>query len=165
MQNLKIENLLFRSWYYFRLGYSTYLAFPLGYGSTLVTIYYLAIRNVPGLQELFPKFLMFGVISTVVAVPLSVLIGWVHMKKSGALLKEVEVSAEANPYNYKLPPGIVREVQFPYFKEVLIGMREVLGKEGLLDSSTSKRIEGLLQNVDLLIQGGYVGKPRRKSME
>jgi len=39
---MKAKNLIFRSWYYFRTGYNTYLIIPVGYVSTLITVYYLA---------------------------------------------------------------------------------------------------------------------------
>ena len=96
---------LFRAWYYFRLGYSTYLTFILGYASTLVTVYYLAIRNAPALLDLFPHFAEFGVLATVVGGPLAVVIGWIHLKRSGLYSSEADISVEASPYTYKLPPA------------------------------------------------------------
>ena len=70
---MRIEELASRSWYYFRIGYNTYLVFLLGYSSTLVTVYYLAIRNIPELQSLFQRFWLFAVLATVIWVPASVM--------------------------------------------------------------------------------------------
>jgi len=144
------------------MGYSTYLTFPLGYGSTLVTVYYLAMRNVPGLQEIFPKFLAFGVVATIAILPLSVFVGWIHMKRSSILVSEAQVTTEASPWNYMLPEGIATEVQYPFFRETLVAIAELLDREGLLDASRRKRFEGLVQKFDVLLKGGSVGKPRRK---
>jgi len=151
---------MFRSWYYFRLGYNTYLMFPIGYGSTLVTIYYLAIQNIPSLKDVFSKFVLFGVVATVAVVPLSVAIGWFHFKRSQAYQAEIQISYESHPYLYKLAPGTVREVDMPLHRELLLFIKDVLSKEGMLDPVRSKRFEELLQKIDSLLQGGYVGKPR-----
>jgi hypothetical protein len=66
---------LARLWFYFRTGYSTYLTFLLGYMSTLITVYYLAIKNIPELLDLFPRFVPFAVLSTVIGAPLSIIVG------------------------------------------------------------------------------------------
>ena len=61
--------MVIRAWFYFRQGYSTYLTFLLGYVSTLVTVYYPAIKNMPPLLDLFPHFAEFAIIATVVGAP------------------------------------------------------------------------------------------------
>jgi len=104
---------VYRAWYYFRLGYGTYLTFLLGYVSTLVTVYYLAIRNVPDLLSIFPHFAAFAVLATIIGVPLAVVIGWAHLKRSGLFTSEQDISVEANPYLYKLPPGYTKELTIP----------------------------------------------------
>jgi hypothetical protein len=159
---LKYGKLLFRSWFYFRVGYNTYLTFLVGYGSTLVTVYYLAIRNVQGLQELFPRFLTFGALATAVGLPLSVAIGWIHVKRSQAWRSELDISVEANPYYYRLAPGHTTEVFTPINKEMLLAVRDLLKREGLIDPERSKRLDDLLEKLDLLLKGGYVGRPRAR---
>ncbi len=159
---MKISELVFRSWYYFRLGYSTYLSFPVGYVSILVTIYYLAIQNIPDLKSIFPRFALFILAATIIGAPVSVAIGWMHVKKTKAMKSELDIAAEVNPYYYKLPPGYYPEVLVPLWKELLLGVRELLEKEGELDPSRRKRFDELLQKIEMLLQGGYVGKPRVK---
>lgn len=100
---MNIEELASRSWFYFRVGYGTYLTFLLGYGSTLVTVYYLAIRNIPELQKLFDRFWLFALLATIVGAPLSAIIGWVHTKRSALWKSEMDISVEENPYHCKLP--------------------------------------------------------------
>jgi hypothetical protein len=156
------SELPFRAWYYFRIGYNTYLLFPVSYVSTLVTVYYLAIKNIPELQYFFSRFILFTVVATLAAVPVAVTIGWLHVKKSKAMRSEFDISMEANPYNYKLPPGWNQEVLMPLLNEVLKGIRDVLSKEGMMDASRAKHFDEIQQKLDLLLNGGYVGKPRTK---
>jgi len=52
---MKLIYLMFGSWYCFGIGYGTYLVLLLRYVSTLVTIYYLAIKSIPGLASFSPK--------------------------------------------------------------------------------------------------------------
>lgn len=151
-----------RAWYYFRLGYSTYLTFLLGYVSTLITVYYLAIKNVPDLLTLFPRFVPFAVLATVIGVPLSVVIGWAHLKRSAAYSSELDIGVEANPYYYKLPSGYWLEVFSPVYLELLVLLKKSLESNGLLDEESKTRISNLEQNLRVLNQGGMVGTPRRK---
>jgi len=159
---MNIEELASRSWFYFRVGYGTYLTFLLGYGSTLVTVYYLAIRNIPELQKLFDRFWLFAFLATIVGVPLSVLIGWVHTKRSILWKAEIDISVEANPYYYKLPPGFTREATFPAYLEILRLARAISERENLLTKDDKVRIESLEKKLEVLIGGGYLGAPRRR---
>jgi hypothetical protein len=150
-----------RLWYYFRLGYSTYLTFLLGYGSTLVTVYYLAIKNLPALLNIFPHFVPFAVIATALGAPLSVAIGWAHLKRTSAFASEQDISVEASPYTYKLPSGFWREAYFPLYLELLAGMRRLVEAQGKLSVEEKSWIERLERNLKVLVNGGYVGTPRR----
>ena len=47
----------FRYWYYFRIGWSQYLAYVIGAVNTLTVTYFLAIENYPVLSAVFPSFL------------------------------------------------------------------------------------------------------------
>jgi len=147
-----------RLWYYFRIGYATYLTFLLGAVNTLVVVWYLAIREMPAIENVFGHFLPFAIVATLLGVPLSVAVGWLHLKRTPLYSSEMDISVEANPYYYKSPPGYYQEVFFPVFRELLVAVRD---KE-TLDSAARDRINKILEKIDLLIQGGYVGKPRRK---
>jgi hypothetical protein len=159
---LDITRFVTRSWYYFRMGYSTYLTFLLGYLSTLVTVYYLAIKDMPMLLKIFPHFLTFVIFGTIVGVPLSVLIGWLHLKRTSAWTAEVDIGVEANPYNYKLPPGYWTEVFAPTFLELLKQNRKILASNNLLSPEDSRKIVELEEKLSTLVSGGYVGRPRRR---
>ena len=153
---------IFRLWFYFRTGYATYLTFLLGYVSTLVTVYYLAIKNIPDLLDIFPHFVPFAVLATVIGVPMSIAIGWVHLKRSPAWSSELDVSVEANPYNYKLPPGYYREAWTPVYLELLTQLKKIVVAQNLVDREDLARMEDLERKLKTLISGGYVGSPRRR---
>lgn len=153
-----------RLWFYFRMGYSTYLTFLLGYISTLITVYYLAIKNIPSLLDIFPKFVPFAVLSTVIGAPLSIGIGWLHLKRSLAYSSEMDIGVESNPYYYKLPPGFYLEVFGPLYLELLVQMKKLLATNRLLNEEDKARIENLEEKLRTLNDGGYIGSPRRKSL-
>ena len=89
---MKLTKMLFRAWFYFRTGYSLYIAFPLGFISTVIVVYSLAIKPaiesggaVGGyLQTLFPHLVNFVIIGAVVLTPIAVSLGLYHMKRTGA---------------------------------------------------------------------------------
>ena len=91
------DNLLFRSWYYFRMGWSTYFAFILAAINTLTVTYFLAIENYPSLKTVFPSFEVYIVIIATIGIPLLVIIGYSHYKRT-AFKSEVDVIMESNPY-------------------------------------------------------------------
>ncbi len=153
--------LLYRSWYYFRLGYSTYLTFLLGYVSTLITVYYLAIKNIPSLLDIFPEFVQFAVLATVVGAPVSIGLGWVHLKRSYLYSSEQDISTEANPYVYKMYPGKEAEVAMPTLLVQLRILRRLAEKNGLLADPERTEIDQLEEKILKLLGGGYVGTPRR----
>jgi len=153
--------LMMRFWYYFRIGYSTYLSFLIGYASMLVTLYYLAIKNIPSLNPLFPNFSCFAVIATAIGGPISGFIGWLHMKRTSAYASEADISVEANPWNYKLAPGVYREVIGPLYLEVL----SLIAKASVLSDDDKLRIEELKRRLLILNQGGTIGTPRRKAFD
>ncbi len=156
------SKLAYRAWYYFRLGYSVYLVFIFGYVSTLVTVYYLAIKSVPALLDLFPRFVPFAVLATLVGVPLAVLVGWLHLKRTAGFSSEQDINTEANPYNYKLTPGIATEVTYPLALLQLRILKRLAETSGALQESERAQLEGVEARLQTLLQGGYVGSPRRR---
>ena len=92
------ENLGFRSWVYFRMGWGTYFAFIFAAINTLTVTYYLAIERVPTLITIFPNFLHYILIISAVGVPLLIIVGYVHYKRTVAFKSEIDVTMESNPY-------------------------------------------------------------------
>jgi hypothetical protein len=159
---LNVGRIIARSWYYFRIGYGTYLTFLLGVVNTLVVVWYLAIREVPSLESLFGHFVPFAAVTTLIGVPLSVLLGWVHLKRSPAYRSEVDIGVEANPYNYRLIPGYWKEAFAPFYLELLVLLRRLMEAEKLLNDEDKARIESIERKLKILMEGGIVGTPRTK---
>ena len=92
------NNVLFRSWYYFRMGWSTYFAFILAAINTLTVTYFLAIDNYPLLKTIFPSFETYIILVVSIGIPLLIFVGYSHFKKTQAFKSEVDVLVESNPY-------------------------------------------------------------------
>jgi len=92
------RNLGFRSWYYFRTGWSTYFAFILAALNTLTVTYFLAIDNYPSLKTIFPSFELYVIIIVSIGIPMLVTIGYIHFKRTHAFKSEIDVLIESNPY-------------------------------------------------------------------
>ena len=93
-----VENLLFRSWFYFRNGWSMYFAFIFAAINTLTVTYFLAIERAPALQAIFPSFFQYVLIVSLIGVPLLIGIGYAHWKRTKARKAEVDIGFETNPY-------------------------------------------------------------------
>lgn len=152
------KNLLFRAWYYFRQGWSTYFAFILAAINTMVVTYYLAIEKAPFLKYIFPSFATYIAAWIIIGVPLLVVIGYVHYKRSAAYSSEADIGVESNPYAYKLPPGYNKEVLFPMYL-LMINLLVKSSKNEKLTTEEIVTLEDIQKNLKVLIDGGYVGKP------
>ena len=92
------KNLGFRSWYYFRTGWSTYFAFIFAAINTLTVTYFLAIENYPVLKEVFPTFTIYIIIIVGIGIPILVLVGYFHFKRTPSYRAEATVMYETNPF-------------------------------------------------------------------
>ncbi len=95
---MKNENIGFRSWYYFRMGWGTYFAFIFAAINTLTVTYYLAIERVPSLVAIFPNFFQYILIISSIGIPLLIIVGYIHYKRTLAFKSEIDVIVESNPY-------------------------------------------------------------------
>ena len=157
---MRKKSLPFRAWYYFRMGYATYLAFLVVSVNTMVTVYYLAINNIEDLKVVFPSFGIWAVFIVTTVTPLAVFLGWLHLKRSPAYRSELEVSIEANPYYYKLPPGFWKEALVPVLLEILRLNLKIISKEPLAETELNT-LKSLQKKLETLIEGGYLGDPKR----
>ena len=92
------ESIPFRAWYYFRMGWATYFAFIFAAVNTLTVTYFLAIENYPVLKSIFPSFEQYALIMVCIGIPLLILVGYAHFKKTFAFKSEADVLVESNPY-------------------------------------------------------------------
>jgi hypothetical protein len=152
----------YRAWYYFRMGWSTYFAFVFAALNTLVVTYYLAIENIPELQTIFPSFFSYLGIAMLVGIPLLVLIGYIHFKKIPAYSSELDVGIYSNPWLFKVMPGYNLKVVFPMYRILTLMLLKLSNDEKLNDDEISE-IKKLLNDLDHLIKGGYVDKPKGMS--
>jgi len=92
------KNLGFRGWYYFRTGWATYFAFIVAAVNALTVTFFLAIENYPSLSMIFPTFFHYIVIVVGVGVPVLILVGYVHFKKSKSYRAEQDILIETSPH-------------------------------------------------------------------
>ena len=92
------KNLGFRGWFYFRTGWATYFAFIVAAVNALTVTFFLAIESYPSLSVIFPTFFHYIVIVVGIGVPILVLVGYVHFKKSKSFRAEADVLIETNPH-------------------------------------------------------------------
>jgi hypothetical protein len=92
------KNLGFRGWFYFRTGWATYFAFIVAAVNALTVTFFLAIERYPSLSVIFPTFFHYIVIVVGIGVPILVLVGYVHFKKSKSFRAEADVLIETNPH-------------------------------------------------------------------
>lgn len=159
---LNFRRILFRSWFYFRIGYGTYIALLIGIASNLVVLYRLGVVDIKFLSNIFPSLTIFSVVAMIVAVPISVGAGLYHMKRTGAFAADASVSTESNPYIYKVIPGKEQEVLYPLLMLTARGLVKVLDHEQMITASDKREFEDALAKASALLQGEAVGLPKRQ---
>ena len=126
----------------------------------LTVTYFLAVENYPVLDTLFPSFLHYVFIAVVIGVPMLVLVGYIHYKRTAAFSAEADINVEAYPYWYKLPPGWNKEVVFPLYLQ-MINLMIKISKNEKLSTDETKEMSDIQKSLSTLIEGGYIGKPAR----
>ena len=135
----KNKSTSFRLWFYFRTGWATYFAFIFAAINTLVVTYYLAIENIPVLQNVFPSFGHYVIITVVIGIPVLVSVGYFHFKMSSGFKSEVDVAIETNPHarrNLLNTEAIV--TSYLYSNEL---MMKVLKNEKVTDEEMKKFLD------------------------
>ena len=138
------NNIFFRSWYYFRTGWSTYFAFILAAINTLTVTYFLAIENYPDLKSIFPSFEQYVTIIMLIGIPLLVFVGYIHFKRTRAFKSEVDVLIESNPYQRR--NTVNGEINLRLNLKLLGMLIKVSKKESLAESDL-KDIEDLHSKI------------------
>lgn len=131
------SRLLFRSWFYFRQGWSTYFAFVMAAINTLTVTYYLAIQKYPVLIELFPSFIHYVVYAVLIGIPVLTFAGYAHYKKFAAYKAEADIGFESNPYFRRML--VNSEIIIPLHLKILELMIKISKNEKL----TNDEIEEL----------------------
>ena len=133
------ESIGFRSWYYFRTGWSTYFAFILAAINTLTVTYFLAIDNYPALKAVFPSFEQYIVIIVTIGIPLLIFVGYLHFKRTQAFRSEVDVLIESNPYQRR--NTVNAEINLRLNLKILIMMLKISRKESFSESEIQEIVK------------------------
>ena len=161
VKNMK-KSLPFRAWFYFRQGWATYFAFIFAAINTMVVTYYLAIEKLPVLNEIFPSFGLYLVTLSILGIPLLILVGYAHYKRTPAFSEEIEVSYLSNPYLFKIAPGWNMEVVFPFYLLVTNILMKISKNEKLSDEEV-KELNEIQKNLKDLLKGEYIGDYRKNT--
>ena len=160
---MNLSRLIFRSWYYFRIGYGTYVAFPLGFASTMIVIYELAFKDIAVIHDYFPRLYIFGIVALLVIGPISIYAGLYHIKRTGAYSAEASVLTESNPYVYRAIPGKEREVFLPLMMLTLKGLVKMMEQQHSMTLEEQREFQTVLEKANTLLKGASVGLPKDKS--
>jgi hypothetical protein len=157
-------SIIYRSWYYFRIGYGTYLTFPLGYIGFLALIYtYFVLPLNLNLGILTSSVYVFEIVVAIFMTPAGIILGYLHLKHTKAWQAEVEVGVEANPYTYRITPGKEKEAYAPITLITLQLLRKIAEKDNVLTSDEKQQLEVLESKMGILLQGKYIVKPKRRT--
>ncbi len=111
------RNLAFRGWFYFRTGWATYFAFVVAAVNALTVTFFLAVENYPALNSIFPTFFHYVAIVGGIGVPVLVLVGYIHFKKSKSFKAEQDVLIETSPHIRRIL--VNTEVLLPSYLKLL----------------------------------------------
>ena len=98
MSDVRKKSRSMRSWFYLRTGWSVYFAFVFAAVNTLVVTYYLAIDNMPFLQGIFPTYVHYVIMTTLIGLPILIGAGYIHFKRSAGFKSEADIAIETNPH-------------------------------------------------------------------
>ena len=141
--------LAFRSWFYFRMGWSTYFVFFLGAVNTLTITYFLAIDNYPVLKNIFPTFEQYVVITMFVGIPMLIMFGYAHYKKTKAYKSEIDVLIESNPYLKRNTANIEMSIRL---NMKLLSLLLKLSKKEQLDKTEYEEIQDMQKTISNFMQ-------------
>jgi hypothetical protein len=161
---LNFWKLLFRSWFYFRIGYNTYLAFLIGFASNVIVIYKLGIAENSILRTYFTSLTFFAILALLIMVPLCVFIGVFHMRRTGAFAAEATVGTESNPYIYKALPGKEREVFLPLWIMTVKSLAQILNRDKTMSPQEKQELEDILSKADALLKGEFIGYAGQRTL-
>ena len=135
----------FRGWYYFRMGWSTYFAFILAAINTLTVTYFLAIDNYPSLKLVFPSFEIYILIIVSIGIPILIVIGYAHFKRTQAFKSEIDVMIESNPYQRR--NTVNNEINFRVNLQLMKLLTKLVNNEKL-DTSESENLKKLIKTYE-----------------
>ena len=139
------KNLGFRGWFYFRTGWAIYFAFIVAPINALTVTFFLAIESYPSLSMIFPTFAHYIVIVVGVGVPILILVGYIHFKRSKSFRAEADVLIETNPHIRRILQNT--EVLLPSYLKLTELMIKLSESKKLTDEE-SKEISKLQDQLN-----------------
>ena len=142
------KNLGFRGWFYFRTGWATYFAFIVAAVNALTVTFFLAIEKYPLLSMIFPTFFHYIVIVVSIGVPVLVIVGYVHYKRSKSFRAEADILIETSPHIRRILQNT--EVLLPSYLKLTELMVQLSENKKLTDKEleeVSKLQEGLNEHI------------------
>ena len=149
---MNFQTKLFRYWYYFRIGYSTYLTWPISLSSTIIIFWGLWITFSAKLKGILVNIYIFGIAFSVAMVIASIFFGFIHFKRTKAFSSEADIAVESNPWFWK-SIGKEREIFVPAWAIILHALAE--GKLTPEMQVEAKHLEDKLRG--LYLTGDYRG--------
>lgn len=146
-----------RTLFYFRTGYATYLVLLLGAINVLTSTYFLAVEQIPLIKEIFPTFESYVLTAVAVAIPAVTATGYIHFKRVGAHSAGMSVATQHHIFNYRMPPGFTIEVFGPAYKAILKAALKRTSSEKLTEEEI-REIDEIRERLRHLIEGGAIGK-------
>ena len=131
------------------MGWSTYFVFILAAINTLTVTYFLAIDNYPLLKAVFPSFEQYVVIIIGTGIPVLVMVGYAHYKKTLAYKSEADVVVESNPYTRRNTVNGETNVRLNL---QLLSLLLKLSKKEAMDKNEIEKIEKLQKDINNLVQ-------------
>jgi hypothetical protein len=158
-----MKNSAIRSFFYFRTGYGTYFIMVVGVINILTSTYFLAVQKIPSILNIFPTFEIYAMSAILAGIPIIIFVGWLHLKRAGTFSVEMQIHNEAHPYNYKLSPGVQREVYGTAYLAILqLNIKKAKGEK--LTEEEILHIKKIEDQLTKLIEGGYVGTPPKGAL-
>ena len=139
-----MANTAFRSWYYFRMGWSTYFAFVFAAVNTLTVTYFLAIENYPILKEVFPTFAIYIIILAGIGIPLLTFVGYVHFKRTPSYRSESAINYESNPFGRRM---FINSEFILNINQKLITLLLEMQKDGKINDETLEQIQKTQEEI------------------
>jgi hypothetical protein len=158
-EQLNFRKLLFRAWFYFRQGYNVYLAFFIGFASNIIVLFRLGVQDNKYLSPIFPSLTVFTIVGISVAVPVGIMAGLYHMKRTAAFAADASVQTEANPYVYKTI-GKEKEVFLPLWILTVRGLAKLLERQQTMSEEDKNELQEILSKATALLEGQSVGLPK-----
>ena len=97
---MKVQDVIFRSWYYLQLGWQMYFSIIFAFINIITVLYAFVISDLVILQNVFPSYATFAIFISIVIPILCVIFGYKHIK-SRARRAEVDIRYEVDPYQIR----------------------------------------------------------------